>query len=710
MLAPRFLFRSIFHLLSLTGLGVWSAAMPGTALAQDGTARRLIKRADRAARRAHPVEAAALYQQVLLREPGNLEANFGYGSFLLSQKRDLATARQCLRTVYDQNPSFNPQLAFRLGRVMHLSSQYAEAVPLFEAAVLALRNTPSADDLLEEDGPELRVLDVNHRFSASALLIQSRKELEECRSALALQQGQPLPAEVTALGQSVNSAYSEYAPVVNDNGRMLLFASRRGKSPQPPVGARRPLPHENIYYALRDEDGGWGAPKEVGRLNTKKHEAPLGFSPDGRNLYMFRDVNNGDIYVAKRTGEGTWAAPAALGKPINSAYYEPSFCLSPDGKAAFFSSDRPDGFGGLDLYITTRQPDGSWSPAFNLGASINTPYDEDSPFISNDNTTLYFSSRGHNSVGGFDLFRSQTDGPLWSEPQNLGLNINSPYDELYITLAASDTEGFFASDRPGGGNKDLFAVRFGKWVPTDSLGPVEPVASLLNAPPVATGAFNQVISDIGPATQGIMFALSGKIIDGYSGQPLVTDLVVVNRTTRQTVAVSKTDAATGRFRLLLPSDGTPYALEIQRPDYMFYTRNVDVPKQLSAEADLQDIALTKLEVGKTLVLNNLYFDYGKATIASRSQPELKRLLDLLKTNSNLKVEIGGHTDSKGSADFNQRLSEQRAASVKKYLQQRGINTTRLQSIGYGMRQPVAPNDTEANRQRNRRTELKVLEN
>ena len=691
-------------LLGVGGLSGWSN---GPVAAQDGATRRLLKHADHSARRGRANEAAQLYQQVLLAQPNDLEANFGYGSFLLSQKRELETAHQCLRKVYDQNPGYNPQLAFRLGRTMHLSGKYADAVPLLEAAVQALRNTPSADDLMEEDGPELRVLDVNHRFSASALLLQSRKELDECRAAIALQEDRPMPAEVTALGTNVNTLFSEYAPVVNDNGRMLLFSTRRSRDGKPTAG-RRTLAHENIFYALRDEEGGWGAPKEVSRLNTRQHEAPLGFSPDGRNLYLYRDVNGGDIFVAKRTGEGTWAAPAPLGKPINSPYYEPSFCLSPDGKAAFFSSDRPDGFGGLDLYISTRQPDGSWSPAFNLGASINTAYDEDSPFLSNDNLTLYFSSRGHNSIGGFDLFRSQTDGPLWSEPQNLGLNVNSPYDELYLTLGESDTEGFFASDRPGGGNKDLFAVRFGKWIPTDSLARIEPVASLLTPPP--STAFTQVISDTGPASEGVMFALSGKVIDGYSGQPLAAELVVINRTTRQTVMVARNEEATGRFRMMLPSDGTPYALEIQRPDYMFYTRNVDVPKQLAAEADLRDITLSKLEVGKTVVLNNLYFDYGKATITARSQPELKRLVDLLKTNAQLKVEIGGHTDNKGSDEFNQRLSEQRAASVTKYLQQRGVAANRLRAIGYGLHQPVAPNDTEANRQRNRRTELKVLEN
>ena len=694
----------LFWLLGAGALCAWPVA---PAAAQQASTRRLLNQAERTARHGHPDEAAQKYQQVLLADPNNLEANFGYGSFLLTRKRELETARQCLRKVYDQNPGYNPQLAFRLGQAYHLLSQYAEAVPLFETAVQALRNTPSADDLLEEDGPELKLLDTHHRFSASALLLQSRKELDECRAALAMQQERPQPADVTALTGAVNTTCSEYAPVVNDNGRMLLFSSRRGRTDQPAT-PKALLPHENIFYALRDEDGGWGAPKEVAKLNTRQHEAPLGFSPDGRNLYLYRDVNGGDIFVAKQSSEGNWTTPAPLGKPINSPYYEPSFCLSPDGKAAFFASDRPDGFGGLDLYITTRQPDGSWSPAFNLGASINTAYDEDSPFLSSDNTTLYFSSRGHNSIGGFDLFRSTTDGPLWSEPLNLGLAVNSPFDELYLTLGASDTEGFFASDRPGRGYKDLYAVRFGKWVPTDSMAPIEPVASLLAPPPAS--AFAPAPSDISPSTAGIVFALSGKIIDGYSGQALPAELVVVNRTTRQTITVAHNDPSTGRFRVMLPSDGTPYALEIQQPGYMFYSRNVDVPRQLSAEADLKDIALTKLEVGKTLVLNNLYFDYGKATISSRSQPELKRLVELLKTNPQLKIEIGGHTDNKGSAEFNQKLSEQRAASVTKYLQQRGIAAARLRAIGYGLRQPVAANDTEENRQRNRRTELKVLEN
>lgn len=695
----------VFWLLGAAALGGWGTV---PAAAQDGGSRRSLKNAERAARGGRGDEAAQIYQKVLLAQPNDPEANFGYGSFLLSRERELETARECLKKVYDVNPSYNPQLAFRLGRTLHLLGKYTEAVPLFEAAVQSLRNTPSADDLLEEDGPELRLLDASRRFSASALLLQSRKELDECRAALELQLERPMPAEVTALGPSLNTAFSEYAPVVNDNGRMLLFATRRSRAEEAPT-SRRSLPHENIYYALRDEDGGWGTPKEVGRLNTRQHEAPLGFSPDGRNLYMYRDVNGGDIFVAKRTGEGTWAAAAPLGKPINSPYYEPSFCLSPDGKAAFFASDRPDGFGGLDLYITTRQPDGSWSPSFNLGASINTAYDEDSPFLSSDNSTLYFSSRGHNSIGGFDLFRSQTDGPLWGEPQNLGLNVNTPFDELYLTLGESDTEGFFASDRPGNNNKDLYAVRFGKWVPTDSLAPIQPVASLLD-PTLPTSDFKQIISDTGPATAGVMFALSGKVIDGYTGQALPAELVVINRTTRQTVAVKRNDELTGRFRIMLPSDGTPYALEIQRPDYMFYTRNVDVPRQLVAEADLKDIALSKLDVGTKLVLNNLYFDYGKNSITSRSQPELKRLLTLLKTNPKLKIEIGGHTDNKGSAEFNQRLSEQRAASITKYLQQHGISANRLRAIGYGLRQPVASNDIEANRQRNRRTELKVLEN
>ncbi len=708
MRIPRSFQAFLFSLIGAAGIS--GSAAGASATAQDGNIHRLLRQADRAARQEHANEAARLYQQVLLAQPNDIEANFGYGSFLMSQKRELASAYQCLRKVYDQNPTYNPQLSFRLGRTLHLLGKYDEAAPLLETAVRALRNTPSADDLGEEDSPEMRFLDANHRFSASALLLQSRKELDECRNALALQQERSQPADITALGSTINSPFSEYAPVVNDNGRMLLFATRRNRTDQSGSShRRRTLLHENVYYALRNEEGGWGAPKEVGRLNTRQHEAPLGFSPDGRNLYLYRDVNGGDVFVAKHTGEGTWAAPAPLGKPINSPYYEPSFCLSPDGKAAFFSSDRPDGFGGLDLYITTRQPDGSWSPAFNLGPSINTPYDEDSPFLSNDNLTLYFSSRGHNSVGGFDLFRSQTDGPLWSEPQNLGLSVNSPFDELYLTLGESDTEGFFASDRAGGGNKDLFAVRLGKIVPTDSLiTPIEPIASLLEAAPI--GAFTPNVSDVAPVDMGVMFALSGKVIDGYSGQPLAAELVVINRTTRQTVTVARNDEATGRFRVMLPSDGTPYALEIQRPDYMFYTRNVDVPRQLAAEADLRDITLSKLEVGKTVVLNNLYFDYGKATISARSQPELKRLLDLLKTNDHLKVEIGGHTDNKGSAEFNQRLSEQRAASVTKYLQQHGVGAARLRSIGYGLHQPVAPNDTEVNRQRNRRTELKVLEN
>lgn len=678
------------------------------AIAQDGDTQSLLRQASRAMRRQHVAEAAALYQKVLQLQADNTEANFGYGSALLQQKKELEAARTALQKAYDLNPQYNPQLAYRLGRAYHLVGRYTEAIPFYEASIKTLRNTPSMDDLMEEDGPELRVLDINYRFSASALLLQSRKEMTECESALALQGRASLPADVTALGASVNTPMSEYAPVANDNGRMLLFASRRAKAGQE-VKTGQALPHENIFYALRDQDGQWQAPKEMGRLNTRLHEAPLTFSPDGRNLYLYRDINGGDIFIAKRTGEGTWSDPTPLAKPINTPFYEPSFCLSPDGRVAIFSSDRPDGFGGLDLWISALQPDNTWSPAFNLGASINSPYDEDSPCISFDGKFLYFSSKGHNSIGGFDLFRSQVEGPLWSEPVNLGVNVNSPFDDLYLTLTDNDQEGFFASDRPGAGAKDLFAVRFGKQLPTDSImREAEPVAAILNVPTTPT-TLTVVRGDAGP-NAGVSFALSGKVSDSYSHQALPVEIVIVNRTTRESIVTSRADSATGRFRIMLPSDGTPYALEIQYPDYMFYTRNVDVAKKLSAEVALPDIALAKLEKGATVVLNNLYFDYGKATIAARSQPELKRLHQLLKANPHLKIEIGGHTDNKGTADFNQKLSELRAQSVVRYMLQRGVTSDRLKAIGYGFRQPVAPNTTEAGRQRNRRTELKVLEN
>lgn len=684
------------------------AALPLTyvARAQDGNAEQLLRRASRAMHRQKLAEAATLYRQVLQIQADNTEANFGYGSALLQQKKDLDAARASLQKTYELNPQYNPQLPYRLGRAHHLTGKYAEAIPFYEASIKTLRNAPSIDDL-EEDGPELRVLDINYRFSASALLLQSRKELVECESAIALQGRASLPADVTPLGATVNTPMSEYAPVVNDNGRMLLFASRRAKVGQE-VKPNKPLPHENIFYALRDQDGQWSEPKEMGRLNTKLHEAPLTFSPDGRNLYLYRDVNNGDIFVARRTGEGTWAEPTPMPKPINSPFYEPSFSLSPDGRVAIFASDRPDGFGGLDLWISALQPDNTWSPPFNMGAAINTPYDEDAPSISGDGKFLYFSSKGHNSIGGFDIFRSQVEGPLWSEPINLGVNVNSPFDDLYLTLTDNDQEGFFASDRPGAGAKDLFAVHFGKLMPTDSIARIEPVASIGN-PSTEFKPFD-IVRDISPTTTGILFALSGKVTDSYSHEALPVEVVVVNRTTRQTIVTARADSTSGRFRIMLPSDGTPYALEIQYPDYMFYTRNVDVAKRLSAEVALPDIALAKLEAGATVVLNNLYFDYGKATIAARSQPELKRLYELLKANPHLKIEIGGHTDNKGTADFNQKLSEQRAQSVIRYLVQRGVGAERLKAIGYGFRQPVAPNTTEAGRQRNRRTELKVLAN
>ncbi len=671
-----------------------------------------LRTAARLERRGRSVEALAIYQALHAQQPDQPAVSFAYASLLLQQRQQLETARALFARVQEQNPQFNPQLGYRLARTQHLVGQYAEASATYEAAMRGLRNTPSMDDLSEEDGPDIRSLDASHRFSASELILLCRKGVTECQAALAMKTERFQPIEVTPLGGAVNTAQAEYAPVVNENGRMLLFAARRGKKvPEPD----KPLPHENIFYALQDDDGKWAEPHEVGRLNTALHEAPLSLSGDGRNLYLYRDVNGGDIFIAKRGTNGTWSAPTPVGKPVNSPYYEPSFCLSPNGRFAFFASDRPEGFGGLDLYVTMRQPDGSWSPAFNLGPSINTAHDEDAPFINAENSTLYFASRGHNSIGGFDLFRSYIDGAIWTDPINLGPGINTPFDETDLTLDANEQEGYFASNRPGVGGKDLYAVRFGKPLPpeTDDQRPAPTAMLEAGNPPVNPTRNQGTITSAGVTSSdaaGVRFALSGRVLDGNSRQPVLTEVSVINRATRLAVAAAKTDPATGSFRILLPSDGSSYALEIQTSDYMFYTRNIDVASNLAAEANLADIPLTRLETGKTMVLNKISFENNKSIISRRSQPELARLYELLRRNPALRLEIGGHTDSRGGAAYNQKLSEQRARAVARYLNKLGVANTRLKAVGYGMRAPIASNDTEEGRQQNRRTELKVLEN
>ena len=266
------------------------------------------------------------------------------------------------------------------------------------------------------------------------------------------------------LGPAVNTKENEYVPLISSDEELLLFTSKR-KSDSPNLDANG-NPFENVYYSTNLEAAyGWIEGKLLeGDVNTEKHDACVGLSPDGNILYLFRTNDNligGDLYESLNLN-GTWTTPVRMGNSINGyGTVEPSASISLDGRTFYFSSNRAGGYGGFDLYQVKKLPNGEWSLALNLGETINTAFDEDAPFIHPDGKTLYFSSKGHTNMGGYDILKSELDKGSWTKPTNLGYPTNSTKNDIFFTISANEKHGYYSSDKAGGfGGQDIYLIDY----------------------------------------------------------------------------------------------------------------------------------------------------------------------------------------------------------------------------------------------------------
>jgi outer membrane protein OmpA-like peptidoglycan-associated protein len=410
-------------------------------------------------------------------------------------------------------------------------------------------------------------------------------------------------------------------------------------------------------------------------INTEFHDAAVGVTVDGHSLIIFRGgVGNGDLFVSTNDGF-KWSEPVSFGAPVNSNAHESSACFSPDGKSLYFVSDRPGGQGGRDIYVS-KIVDGTnkWGEPKNLGPEINTAYDEEGVFMHPDGKTLYFSSKGHNTIGGYDVFVSVLKNGIWSTPINLGMPLNTPGDDVFFQVSADGKTGYFSSYRKEGlGDKDVYKVSF------------------LNSDSVITN----------------LVLLKGIITDAASGSPISAQIEVIDLDTNLIVGKYKNDAKTGEYLISLPA-GKNYGTVITADGYLFESQNYDLNDSAAYKEVKRDVKLQSVKKGSEIVLNNLFFDTGSTSLKETSVNELNRLLRLMQTYPNLKVEIAGHCDNVGGAAFNQELSEKRAKSVKDFLVKHAVQGDRLQANGYGYMKPIASNDTEEGRAKNRRIELIII--
>lgn len=473
----------------------------------------------------------------------------------------------------------------------------------------------------------------------------------------------PVPFNPKNLGSSINTPRLEYFPYLTPDGKILAFTRLDGRE-------------ENLYISQK-MDSSFAPAISLGTvINTDENEGAETMNADG-SLLFFTACNriNGygscDIYFSQKINNN-WSEPSGIGKPINSGAWEAQPSFSADSKALYFSSNRAGGLGGKDIWVSYLDAQLKWSEPKNLGPNINTKYDDQCPFIHADNQTLYFTSNGWPGMGNGDIFVARKTDTGWTQAVNIGYPINTENDDNGLTVSYDGKTAFLSSSREGGfGGLDIYSFEL---------------------PEIAQPKKITYIKAI--------------VKDANTKQLLSANYVVVDLDSKQ--EAYKGNTPTGNFFVSIEANKN-YALQIQKNNYLFYSQNINLKEISSQQKPYElEILLQPIASNNKITLNNVFFDFDKSELNAVSFLELDKVVELLQKNPTLKIEIAGHTDNKGDKKYNQILSQKRAESVVNYLVQKGITATRLTAKGYGDIMPVVPNDTEENKTKNRRTELKIL--
>jgi outer membrane protein OmpA-like peptidoglycan-associated protein/tetratricopeptide (TPR) repeat protein len=626
----------------------------------------------------------------------------------------------------------NANTAFTIGNCyMNTQNEKPRAIPYFEAAKEKLTVEYIVGDFKEKGAPLEVIRFLGQAYHVNYEFEKALEEYKTYRSILNKKNSEYWEAvthdirmsrnatdfiskPVNVLIESagiLNTNYSEYRPKVNAEETFLYFTTRRKGGSELLDDEGRYF--EDIYYSVK-ENGEWTEPVRMSdSVNTDSHDACLYVSPDGQMMYVYQFEGGADaggsIYESKLIGS-EWTKPEKLIADINSRYWETDASLNTSGNIIFFTSDRPGGTGedNRDIWMMKKLPTGAWAKIQPLPTTINTPYDEESPYLHPDGKTLYFSSKGHNSMGGYDVFKTELlDDGSWSEVTNLGYPVNTTGDDVFYFPSVDGKRAYFSSFRDGGkGEQDIYILTYEK---ADSRG-----LSIYKG--VSKDEEGNVIKD-----------LVIKIVDVNTGEKL---------------GEYRPNKETGKFLFVLEAgkaheikyeannnivtevvhgeeDGVIIVVkEVTEEDGVLVIRNFG-KDTIPDVAIVVDTVMTQTEVNTTLnsgdmlAINSIMFVYGQVKLLEESQPELDKIVNYMKEYKDAKLVINGHTDSKGKAAYNRRLSAARAHKIRSYLRNEGIKNSRMETHGYGESEPIADNqnadgsDNPSGRQKNRRVEFTV---
>ena len=478
------------------------------------------------------------------------------------------------------------------------------------------------------------------------------------------------------LSSAINSPYEEMTPVITPNGREIYFSRRFDPAN---LGGARDL--QDVYYSRFGENG-WSKAQNLGvPVNNNGPNAVFSVTPDGNTILLMNtyapDGNQKGmgLSVSHRTSDG-WTIPedVKMRSFYNKSFYNEYF-LSNDGKVILLAVNRDDTHGSRDLYVSFLEGDGIWSAPKNLGSTINTPGTELSPFLAADGKTLYFSSNGHPGYGRNDIFMSRRldeSWSHWSKPYNLGEPVNSSGTDAYYSVPAAGDFAYYVSNEGGMGRNDIFRIA----LPTE----VKPEPVVL---------------------------VFGKVLNSKTLEPISTGITYHEFQGDQEVGIASSNPNDGHYEIVLPINQV-YSFFAEKPGFYSVHDRLDLTSTDGYSEIERDLYLTPIEPGQQVTMNNVLFYQSKAQLIPTSYPELDKLAAMMQENPTITIQLEGHTDNVGDRFKNLRLSQDRVASVRDYLIQKGVDGNRIMGKGYGGSKPIADNSQETTRRLNRRVEFVIL--
>lgn len=623
-------------------------------------------------------QALPLYLKILKKDPTNSNINYRVGLCYLHMPNEKGQKTQSVpyleRASKDITKKYNEgshnerkapdEAFFYLGNAYRYAHQFDKAVEAYRRF--------------------LEYLDVGDIFYIEFV----EREIQACFNAEELIR-LPVMLDAENFSETINSDVAiENCPVVSVDETTMVFTRGNSNTFSPDIALgviNYDYKMDELFFSKKVNDK-WSLPINISnQLGASKKTAPVTISADGTELYLVSDDNDdGNIYISYYKKD-KWTPMKKLNKNINTRDWESHASITVDGKILYFTSDRPGGYGGLDVYKSIRDDSGDWGVPINLGPTINTPFDEETPFILEDGKTLYFSSQGHYSMGGFDIFHSTLIGSnQWSAPLNIGYPINTVGNDLFYLPRANGEYAFFPlnnNDRVNIGKNDIYKIK---------------------------------VSTPDQATTEIL--LKGRVDteDKRAELPADVKISIVDSISSDTINVFNPDLYSGKYNTIVSSGN--FKIVYQATGYKTHVERLYIPKIYTRTEVVINVNLIPIEVhrGEYIVIKNLFFDYGKFDLKRESQVELEKLYKLMDENPSIYVEIIGHTDSWSSVAFNLKLSQKRSRSTIEYLVDKGIDSKRFVEKAMGKSQPVAINenpdgtDNPEGRSLNRRVELKLL--